>query len=171
MTAPTPRPATASDADDLTRLHVEGGLGHLVNDGWRDTHRADLACRLQAADPNLVAFVVEPRGGAGIVSAAVGFLQTTLCRPSNPTGRSAHLASVTTLPGFRRRGFAAAVTTAFITEVAARGCPAVTLTATETGMNLYRALGFTPHTHAMRLDLTPPAARRRCPPQPYAQEQ
>ncbi|MFD5029346.1 GNAT family N-acetyltransferase [Streptomyces sp. NPDC058405] len=172
MTAPVVRLARAGDADELTRVHVEGGLGHVVTDVWRNTHRADLARRLLAADPDLVAVVAVGSDGAGmeIVSAAVGFIHPALCRPGSPAGRSAHLASVATLPRFRRSGYATAVTAAFITEVQARGCPAVTLTATDAGACLYRELGFAPHPRAMRLDLSQAAVRQRRPLQPYAVE-
>lgn len=173
MSVPFVRTATARDADALTRVHVEGGLDQVVTAAWRETHRADLAHRLLADDPGLVAVVALDPDGAGIVSAAVGFIHQGLRRPDNVTGRSARLASVATLHGFRGRGYATAAVDAFVAAVGARGCTTVTLTATDAGGRLYRKLGFTPAPRAMSLSLpagTSAPARRPVPPHPFLLE-
>lgn len=152
---PVPRPAVPGDADELARLHVEAGLGQELDEAWRATYRDDLLLRLKDADPGLLAFVIDAPGTGGLASAAVGFVHATVCRPGSPAGVTAHLDSVTTLVPFRRRGYATAVTTAFLNNAAQRGCHGVTLTATDAGVGLYRRLGFIPHTRAMRRGLTP----------------
>jgi ribosomal protein S18 acetylase RimI-like enzyme len=151
VTTPLLRPARPGDADALTRLHAGSSPGATAWQDWTATLHADLARRLEEADPELVAFVVEMPNQ--LVSAAVGFIQPVLCRPGNPLGRSARLASLATHPEFRRRGYAKAVARSFLSEAEAQGCPAVTLTATGAGRHLYDALGFSPDPGAMHLEL------------------
>lgn len=59
-------------------------------------------------------------------------------------GDVAEIVGVTTLPRYRGRGFGTAMTWAAITEGAARGCSAATLTASAMGYPVYIRMGFTP---------------------------
>jgi GNAT superfamily N-acetyltransferase len=111
-----PRLAVQSDAIELTRLHVEAGLGRAVDDAWRITHQADLARCLQAADPHLVGFVIDAPPTGELACAAVGFVHDALSRPGNPGGLVARLSSLTTHPPYRRRGLATATVSAFLRE-------------------------------------------------------
>lgn len=149
----TLRPAQAADADALTRLHVQAGTGTAVPEAWTRTHTRDLARRLAADDPCLIAYVVEAPGEPDPLCAAVGFVQATLSRPDNPTGRTAHLASLVTSRAHRRRSYARAALLAWLAEAAARHCTAVTLTASDAGRSLYRSLDFEAAPNSMRLTL------------------
>lgn len=59
-------------------------------------------------------------------------------------GDIAELTGIVTVPAFRRRGVGTAMTWAAIAAGAARGCTAVTLTATEMGYPVYLRMGFVP---------------------------
>lgn len=59
-------------------------------------------------------------------------------------GAVGEIMGVTTLPHCRRRGYGAALTWAAIAAGVERGCTAMTLTATEMGLPLYRKMGFVP---------------------------
>lgn len=56
----------------------------------------------------------------------------------------AELGGVSVAPGFRRRGFGAALTWAAISEGAARGCDAAALHSTEMAYSIYTQMGFRP---------------------------
>lgn len=156
MNGPPPRPAGPGDADELTRLHVEAGLGIRVGPEWLRTHRDGVAELLGDAESELLARVVDAPDGAGLASAAVGFVHRSLPCPGTPTGLSARLASVTTLPEFRRRGYGRAVTKAFIEAARVRGCVTVSLNVRAPAEPLYRSLGFIRLSDAMALDLVRP---------------
>ena len=68
------------------------------------------------------------------------------------------ITGVVTAPAYRRRGFGTAATWAACAEGARRGCTAMTLTATDMGCPVYRAMGFVP-VCAYRAYLPPEAAQ------------
>jgi ribosomal protein S18 acetylase RimI-like enzyme len=152
VSKPAPRRAVLGDVGELTRLHVEVGAGRVVDEGWRSTLGNDLARRLLQRDPDLAAFVIDAPDKSGLASAAVGFIHRGLCRPGHPTGLTAHLSSLVTVPAWRRRGYATAVVSAFCQEASTRGCSRVTLYASDKAWALYKALDFKELSNIMMLD-------------------
>lgn len=142
MTA-QPRAAKPSDAEQLTQLHVEAGLRRPVSPQWLATHADDLARRLRAADPSVIAVVVDAPDERELASAAVGFVHRGLSRPGSPHGLSAHLSSLATHVRHRRSGYATAAATAFVMEATRRGCAQINLYAVPGAVSLYTRLGFT----------------------------
>jgi GNAT superfamily N-acetyltransferase len=59
-------------------------------------------------------------------------------------GDVAEVNSVTTKPGYERRGYGTAMTWAVLAEGARRGCVTAILTATKMGYPVYRRMGFVP---------------------------
>ena len=70
---------------------------------------------------------------------------------SCPTGRIGLLSSMYVRQGLRRQGIARDLLMRIVDEAKARGCGAVHITASEEGMRLYRACGFTHHERFMQL--------------------
>lgn len=143
---PLVRDAAPGDAHPLTILHVEAGLGQPVNRAWLNTHSATLAQQLRDRDPALLACVIDTPDHSGLASAAVGYIHHTLSRPGRPTGRSAHICSVTTLSAYRGRGYATAAVAALLRRASARGCDPISLYARPGTADLYQRLGFTEST-------------------------
>ena len=73
--------------------------------------------------------------------------------PRFPHGTCAYVHSVSTHPGFRRRGVAREVVRVLIDELALRGVERVELHATAQGGPMYRELGFLERTGSPELRL------------------
>lgn len=137
----TLRRATPADAEDLTRLR---GLMHLamgapsLPDEWRSSCEA--AFRRRLSDGDFVAYVVEEAGQ--LVSCGAGWLEEHLPSPGQYDGRRGHIASMSTEPEFRRRGYAREVFAALMEWFAEQHVPRVDLRATEDGRGLYESFGF-----------------------------
>ena len=137
----TLRRATPADAEDLTRLR---GLMHLamgspsLPDAWRTACEDAFRRRLAADD--FVAFVVEVEGR--LVSCGAGWLEEHLPSPGQYDGRRGHIASMSTEPEHRRRGYAREVFAALMGWFAEHDIPRVDLRATEDGRGLYESFGF-----------------------------
>ena len=136
------RRATPADAADLTRLrahmHAAMGVDPQVR-GWADACEAAFARRL--ADPDrFAAWLVEVDGRA--VSGGAGWLEEHLPAPGSVDGRRGHLASMSTDPAHRRRGYGRQVFVALMDWFASLEVPRVDLRATEDGRPLYEAHGF-----------------------------
>ena len=137
----TLRRATPSDAADLTRLR---GLMHLsmgaasLPDAWRDACVEAFRRRLVTAD--FVAFGVEEEGR--LVSCGVGWIEEHLPSPTQLDGRRGHIASMSTEPEWKRRGYARDVFGALLGWFGEQGVPRIDLRATEDGRPLYEEFGF-----------------------------
>ncbi|GAC1445176.1 MAG: GNAT family N-acetyltransferase [Mycobacteriales bacterium] len=137
----TLRRATADDAEQLTRLrgqmHLDMGAGALP-EAWR------LACteafRRRLAAPDFVAFGVEDDGR--LVSCGAGWVEEHLPSPGQYDGRRGHIASMSTEPQLRRRGYARQVFGALMGWFDEAGIGRVDLRATEDGRGLYTSFGF-----------------------------
>ena len=150
--SPVVRRAVPADAAALTRLRVlmMADMGMLTEGSdprWRDS-AAEWFTRRLGGTGDFAAFVVDDPGH-GVVSCAVGFCDDHAPGPANPSGLSGYVLNMSTDPRFRRRGYARACLEAllawFSDETEAR---VVGLMASEDGIALYRALGFTEPRHA-----------------------
>ena len=90
--------------------------------------------------PDFVAFGVEDEGR--LVSCGAGWLEEHLPSPGQFDGRRGHIASMSTEPDVRRRGYARQVFGALMEWFAEQGVPRVDLRATDDGLPLYEAFGF-----------------------------
>jgi GNAT superfamily N-acetyltransferase len=142
--APVARRATPRDAAALLDLRVvmESAFRDEVPDGpWRRECVALFERRLAPPGNDFAAFVVDGPDGVP-VSSGVGWVEQHLPGPSNPTGRVGYVASMSTRPQYRRRGYARAVLGALMGWFDSVGIVRVTLTAAPMGQSLYRSTGF-----------------------------
>lgn len=153
------RRATGADAAELVRLRavlLAELIGHEPDgEEWRRIARRTFETRLDAADPLMVAFVVEnPDQPGALACCAVGTIEHRLGGPGNPSGEVGYVFSCATDPGQRRRGYFRQCMTALLDWYRERGIRTVDLRASESGEPLYRALGFERTADpAMRLHL------------------
>lgn len=151
----TIRRATAADADALTRVRAEllrAAPATSPDAAWLGRLREHLRTGL-ATGTHMAAFVIDTpgdRAGDGLASCALGTVHQHLPGPRH-NGLSGHIHLVATEAAHRRRGYATAVLTALVDWLHERGCKVINLNATSDGDRLYRNLGFTPNTWAMRL--------------------
>jgi GNAT superfamily N-acetyltransferase len=136
----TLRRATPSDAEALTRLRglMHEAMGDTLNEGWRARCTAVYERRLATDD--FVSFVVEDEGV--IVSGGSGWLEEHLPSPYQLDARRGHIASMSTEPDYKRRGYGRLVFEALMEWFAQRDIPRVDLRATPDGRPLYEAFGF-----------------------------
>ena len=136
----TLRRATVEDAQALTRLRafMHEAMGDAPTPEWEVACVATLRRRLAADD--FVSFVVEQDGTA--VAGGVGWLEEHLPSPYQLDGRRGHIASMSTDPAYRRRGYGRDVFRALMAWFAERDIPRVDLRATPYGQPLYEAEGF-----------------------------
>jgi GNAT superfamily N-acetyltransferase len=96
------------------------------------------------------ATVVDDSRGRPIAS-AMALIHLSPPGPGRPGGRVAHVGSVATEDGWRRRGAARAAVTALLGHLDALGVESSTLNGSPAGSGLYRSLGFTSNDNvAMR---------------------
>jgi GNAT superfamily N-acetyltransferase len=144
---PPVRRATGADAPELARLRglMLGAMG--VPDAADPAWLADCAVVFaeRIATPDFLALVVDGDGG-GLAASGCAWLDRHLPRPGQLSGLVGHIASMSTEPGHRRRGYAAAVFAGLVDWLRAQGVPSVDLHATEQGRPLYTRFGFTSGT-------------------------
>lgn len=156
--SPVVRRAGVGDAAALTRLRAlmltdMGMLAEGSDPRWRDRAVEWFARRLGDAG-DFAAFVIDDPEH-GMVSCAVGFCDSHAPSPGNPSGLSGYVLNMSTDPRHRRRGYARACLEVLLAwfrdETEARS---VGLMASDDGVALYRALGFTePGNTYLRLKL------------------
>ncbi len=73
--------------------------------------------------------------------------------PSCPTGRIALVSSMYTDPAYRRRGIARDLLCRVLDEARVRGCGVAQITASDAGVPLYRALGFSHNDNFFQIGL------------------
>jgi GNAT superfamily N-acetyltransferase len=113
-------------------------MGDTLNDGWRERCVAVYERRL--ATDEFVSFVVEDEGV--VVSGGSGWLEEHLPSPYQLDARRGHIASMSTEPAYKRRGYGRLVFEALMEWFAERDVPRVDLRATPDGQPLYEAFGF-----------------------------
>jgi GNAT superfamily N-acetyltransferase len=151
------RRATAADAASLVALraamHESMGEPPGAPDApWRAAATAWFEQWLPRTGEAAAFVADEP--GVGPVACALGILEHPVPSPTNPVGARGHVSQVSTLPAYRRRGYARGCLEALLAwfeqETDVRR---LDLHATADGEGLYRSLGFTPSPY--------PALRRR----------
>jgi GNAT superfamily N-acetyltransferase len=160
------RPAVLADSAVLTRMrldfvqasHPECPMG----DELAQATRAFFDARLVA--PGVLSFWVAEANGQ-VVAHAVMTLFQRLPNLGNVTGREGYISNLVTLPGYRRRGIAAALMAAMTAEARELGMGRLWLYASAEGEPLYAGLGYSQAVSdvpMMELNLAeqPEAARR-----------
>lgn len=108
---PTLRWATPADASELTRLRAlmyEAHGADTATPGWWEACERALAERLARDATTFAGVVAEDPGAAGhLLAGGIGWIEAHLPGPANPTGRRGHVASMSTEPAARRRGWPA----------------------------------------------------------------
>jgi ribosomal protein S18 acetylase RimI-like enzyme len=117
-------------------MHV--AMGDLPDERWRQD--CAQAFRRRLATEEFVAFVVQSDGL--VVSGGAGWLTEHLPSPYQLDGRRGHIASMSTDPAHRRRGYGRLVFEALMAWFAEHEVPRVDLRATPDGRPLYEAFGF-----------------------------
>ena len=145
-TPPTVRRATPSDAPALVALReamfVALSDKPLPDNGWRESCAATLREKLQPGSRDHAAFVVDGPNGVP-VSGVIGWLNWHPPGPLELTGRSGFIASMSTLPDARGRGYGRAVFAALMAWFEEVGTTRVELLASDFGEPLYQQFGFT----------------------------
>jgi GNAT superfamily N-acetyltransferase len=118
-------------------MHLSMGSPDLP-DEWRVACEA--AFRRRLVDDDFVAYGVEESGR--LVSCGAGWLEEHLPSPRQLDGRRGHIASMSTEPEWKRRGYARQVFTSLLDWFAAADILRIDLRATEDGRPLYEAFGF-----------------------------
>jgi ribosomal protein S18 acetylase RimI-like enzyme len=166
MVWPQSRSATINDIPELIRLRAvmfESMGIDASHPGWRREFTRFMQTSLQK-DESVVALVVDDPSRPGLLAACgMGVVTQRLPNPSDPSGRVGYIASMVTLPQFRRRGCASAVLALLLGWFEARGVATIELHATAPSEPMYRAAGFdNPFGHALsRYGDDDPRARHR----------
>ena len=115
------------------------------------TGRTDLPAATAAVSSASVADLRERmRNGQTVLAAAYDVEGPLAVGSHQPMGRVSEIAGVGTLPAARRRGLAAAVTSALVTDALEGGVDVVFLSAADDDVaRVYRRLGFAPVATAM----------------------
>ena len=134
------RRATVDDAEALTRMRglMHTSMGDTLSEEWAE--RCTEAFRRRLPLDDFVAFVVEDAGE--VVCSGVGWLEEHLPSPYLVDARRGHIASMSTDPAHRRKGYAREVFAALMGWFAEQGVPRVDLRATQDGLPLYVSFGF-----------------------------
>ncbi len=157
-TAVKVRPATIADIDALVQLRTL-----LFDDAGSDSDGADVvwqgACRQLLIDGfsvgDLLGAVAETADGT-IVAGGIAALRRWLPSPTNPTGLTGYIDSLTTSEPWRRQGIGHQVVESLIEALTQRGAITIQLHATEAGEATYRRLGFVDHQPGIGLTLHTP---------------
>jgi len=107
--------------------------------------------RARLADGTMKAWVIEAQGQIVACGALLVLLYPP--NPIDPSGRTARLYSMYTLPDYRRKGLARRIALKAIDYCKAQGIKRLALGASPMGKPLYESLGFQP-TSEMRLELS-----------------
>ena len=136
----TLRRADVGDAEALTRLRgfMHLSMGDALSQEWE--RLCTEAFRRRLATDGFRAYLVEEDGRA--VASGVGWLDEHLPSPYLLSGVRGHIASMSTDPDFRRRGYAREVFQALMDWFASLDVKRVDLRATEEGRVLYEQFGF-----------------------------
>jgi GNAT superfamily N-acetyltransferase len=137
----TLRRATPADAEDLTRLRglmLQAMGTPALPQRWREACEGAFRRRLLADD--FVAFGVEEEGR--LVSCGAGWIEEHLPTAGQYDGRRGQVASMSTEPEWRRRGYARDVFGALLDWFAEQDVPRIDLRATPDGRPLYESAGF-----------------------------
>lgn len=136
----TLRLATVDDAEALTRLRgfMHASMGDSPSEEW--TARCTEAFARRLASEDFRAYVVDD--GGWLVASGVGWLDEHLPSPYLLSGLRGHIASMSTDPAHRRRGYGRQVFQALMDWFASMDIKRVDLRATEDGRLLYEQFGF-----------------------------
>jgi len=136
----TLRLATVADAAALTRLRgfMHASMGDSPSAEWVQLCTEAFARRLASED--FRAYVVDD--GGRLVASGVGWLDEHLPSPYLLSGMRGHIASMSTDPDHRRRGYARQVFQALMDWFSSMDIKRVDLRATEDGRVLYEQFGF-----------------------------
>ncbi len=96
MTRPVPRPATADDAAEITRLRSQLVLNESLDEEWLVICRNQLAHRLRPEGGARACFVDAP--GGGLAACALAPVHPVLSAPKYPKGLAARIHVVATEP-------------------------------------------------------------------------
>ncbi len=142
---PHPRSATINDIPELIRLRAvmfESMGIDASHPAWRREFTRSMRTSLQNGR-SVVAFVVDNPSCPGLLAACgLGVVTQRFPSASEPSGRVGHIASMVTLPEFRRRGCASAVLASLLAWFEAHGVATIELHATASSELMYRAAGF-----------------------------
>ncbi|MFE5592921.1 GNAT family N-acetyltransferase [Streptomyces sp. NPDC056549] len=150
-----PRPASADDAGEITRLRSECVLSEPLDVEWLVICRDQLAHRLQPGG-DARACVVDAPGG-GLAACALALVHPVLLAPKYPKGLAARIHVVATVPAYRRRGLARAAVSALLERLEREGVTLYELHASSDAAPLYEELGFTRDPALMRMTKLPQA--------------
>ena len=142
-------------SEDDVPIFIEMRMAQLLEEGASES--VDLRPALRdyydrhLADDTFVSWLALD-GGRIIATSGVSIVE----KPPYfgcPTGRIALVSSMYTDPSYRRQGIARDLLCRVLDEARARGCGMAQITASEAGVPLYRALGFSHNRNFYQLEL------------------
>jgi GNAT superfamily N-acetyltransferase len=146
------RMAVAKDIPELVRLRV-AFLNEVNGRNMPDDFEKSLGHYWKAAlaDGTFETWVWEDAGR--IVATGGICLQCIAPNYSNPSGKSAYVLNMFTLPECRGKGYASALFAKLIERARTHGCGKLSLHATEAGRGVYEKFGFQQTQDEMMLHL------------------
>lgn len=150
----TIRMATAADIDEMVRLRIlfldeVNGPGRQP-EGYAGKLRSYLVSAME--DGSFAAFLAEEDGTIAATS-GVCFYHIAP-NYSNPSGGTAYILNMYTLPEYRRRGLASELFAKVIEEARERGYTRLALHATQDGRKVYEKFGFETKGDEMVLNIS-----------------
>lgn len=136
------RKASTEDVDSLVHLRID----FLNEVNGREEPPEGYAVNLERyffdslTEGSFVAWIVED--GGRIVATSGMCIHSTAPNYSNPSGESAYILNMYTVPEWRGRGLASSLFSRLIEEARERGCGKATLHATKAGRKVYEKFGF-----------------------------
>lgn len=136
------RKADKEDIDILARLRIdmlneEHSYSDEFNKKLYNNTKDFFLCGF--ADNNVTAFIADDNG-----TAAMGCVNYFRIPPNDwcPSGITAYVGNIYTVPEFRHRGFAARIMEAINADASERGCERILLNTSDKGEHLYKKIGF-----------------------------
>lgn len=138
-----PRLAVPGDAPELARLRrlMFESMG-LAADSAEWLAAAEQHLRNALTGAAVLAVVIDDPDRRGLAASGIIEFHQRIPSPVNPTGRLAHISSMSTDVQWRRRGLARAVLSRLLEEARRRRVARVELHATPDGLGLYTSVGF-----------------------------
>ncbi|MFJ2170616.1 GNAT family N-acetyltransferase [Streptomyces griseofuscus] len=155
VTRLVPRPATAEDAAEITRLRSQLILSEPLDEEWLVICRDQLSSRLQPGGDARASVVDAP--GGGLAACALALIHPVLSAPKYPKGLAARIHVVATEPAHRRRGLARAAVSALLEALGREEVTLYELHASAEAAPLYEEFGFARDPALMRMTKLPQA--------------
>ncbi|MFJ3505283.1 GNAT family N-acetyltransferase [Streptomyces sp. NPDC090135] len=150
-----PRPATADDAAEITRLRSQFVLSEPLDEEWLGICRDQLASRLRPGGDARACGVDAP--GGRLAACALALIHPVLSAPKYPRGLAARIHIVAIEPAHRRHGLTRAAVSTLLETLGRDEVSLYELHASADAAPLYEEFGFARDPALMRMTRLPQA--------------